>query len=140
MELDTVTGMTNVLGAYGFFDVGTPIDMNIVTGQMEGGFMQGIGYSSMEQMAADNNGKIRNNTYSDYIIPTAMDIPNMACVMQVEKYPNGPYGAKGADELPIVGATAAYLSAMEQALEDTLLNHIPFSAEDAMKVLRKEAN
>ena len=79
--------MTNVLGAYGSFAVGTPIDMNIVTGQMEGGFMQGIGYASMEQMAADNNGRIRNNTYSDYIIPTAMDIPNMACVMHIEKYP-----------------------------------------------------
>ena len=50
VEVDTFTGITKILGAWGCFDVGTPVDMNVVVGQMEGGFLQGIGYASIEQM------------------------------------------------------------------------------------------
>lgn len=138
-EVDTLTGTNKVLGAYGAFDVGTPIDYNIVVGQMEGGFLQGIGYASMEQMAADASGRIRNNSYSDYIMPTSMDVPILKCMMHVEEYPLGPYGAKGAGELPLVGAPGAYIEALEQALGEVNLHHIPFTMEDTMKVIEKEA-
>lgn len=138
LEVDTLTGLARVLGAYGSFDVGTPIDENIVTGQMEGGILQSIGHASTEFMTADKNGRIRNNSFSDYIIPTAMDVPNLETMLYVEKYPLGPYGAKGAGELPAVGAAGAYVAAMEQALH-TNLNHAPFTAEDTMRVLREEA-
>lgn len=139
VEVDTYTGLTEILGAYGSFDVGTPIDMNIVMGQMEGGFLQGIGYASMEYMDYDNKGRIRNNSFSDYLIPTAADVTNLKCMMHVEKYPGGPYGAKGAGELPLVGAPGAYVEAMEQALGGSVrLNHAPFTPEDTMKVILKE--
>ena len=138
LELDTWTGMVKVLGAYGDFDVGTPIDSNVVIGQMEGGLLQGIGYSSMEKMDHDAAGRIRNISFSDYLIPTAMDVPNLQCMLHAEKYPDGPYGAKGAGELPLVGAAPAYLAAMEQALGGRALNHIPFTAEDALSVIAKE--
>ena len=139
VELDTFTGKTEVLGAYGSFDVGTPIDENVVRGQMEGGFLQGIGYSSIEYMDYNDKGRIRNNSFSDYIIPTAVDVPNLVALLHVEKYPDGPYGAKGAGELPLVGVPGAYVEAMEQALGGVRLNHAPFTAEDAMEVLMKEA-
>jgi CO/xanthine dehydrogenase Mo-binding subunit len=135
VQLDALTGVNEVLGAWGSFDVGTPIDANIVRGQMEGGMLQGIGYSSMEQMAADAKGRIRNNSFSDYIIPTSMDVPVMKAALHVEEYPLGPYGGKGAGELPTVGVAGAYLEAMEQALGGARLNHAPFSAEDALAVL-----
>lgn len=140
VEIDSFTGIASVLGAYGSFDVGTPMDWNIVMGQMEGGFLQGIGYASIESMDYDNKGRIRNNSFSDYLIPTAVDVPNMKCMMYVEKYPDGPYGAKGAGELPLVGAPAAYLEAVEQALgHEYSLNHVPFTTEDIMKaVMEKE--
>jgi CO/xanthine dehydrogenase Mo-binding subunit len=131
VKVDMLTGVNEITGAWTSFDVGTPIDMNIVVGQMEGGLMQGLGYSSMEQMAADTKGRIRNNSFSNYIIPTSVDIPVMQVHMHVEEYPDGPYGAKGAGELPLVGASGAYMSAMEQAL-GTRIHHIPFSAEDAL--------
>jgi len=136
VEVDTLTGISKILDAWGCFDVGTPVDMNVVIGQMEGGFLQGIGYASIEQMAADEKGRIRNNSFSDYIIPTSMDVPKLNVLMHIEKYPDGPYGAKGAGELPLVGASGAYLGAMEQALSETL-NHVPFSMDDTMKVLQK---
>lgn len=137
VEVDLLTAVNTVTGAWASFDVGTPIDVNIVTGQMEGGLLQGIGYSSMEYMAADKKGRIRNNSYSDYLIPTSLDVPNLMVMLHTEKYPYGPYGAKGAGELPLVGAPGAYIEAMEQAL-DTDLNHIPFTAEDTMKVIMGE--
>ena len=139
VEVDTYTGLTKILGAYGSFDVGTPMDEGIVMGQMEGGFLQGIGYASMESMDYDSRGRIRNNSFSDYLIPTAADVPNLTCMLHVEKYPDGPYGAKGAGELPLVGAPGAYVEAMEQALGGSVrLHHAPFTPEDTMKVIAKE--
>ena len=139
VEVDTYTGLTKILGAYGSFDVGTPMDEGIVMGQMEGGFLQGIGYASMESMDYDSRGRIRNNSFSDYLIPTAADVPNLTCMLHVEKYPDGPYGAKGAGELPLVGAPGAYVEAMEQALGGIVrLRHAPFTPEDTMKVIAKE--
>ena len=138
VEIDTFTGSARVLGAYGDFDVGTPIDRNIISGQMEGGFLQGIGYSFMEKMYTDAGGRIRNNSLTDYLIPTAVDVPNLKCMLHVEEFPEGPYGAKGAGELPLVGAPAAYLEAVEQALGGKALRHVPFTAEDALSVIRKE--
>lgn len=135
VEVDTYTGLTKILGAYGSFDVGTPVDDNIVIGQMEGGFLQGIGHASTEYINYDNTGRMRNTSFSDYIIPTAVDVDNMQVQMHVEKYPYGPYGAKGAGELPLVGATGAYAEAMEQALANGKVNNVPFTAEETMKRL-----
>ena len=133
LEIDTYTGRAKVLGAYGNFDVGTVIDRNIVIGQMEGGFLQAIGHSGMEYLTADASGRIRNNSFADYILPTAVDVPKLKVLLHEEKYPEGPYGAKGAGELPAVGAPAAYLSAIEQALGGKFLEHVPFTAEDTLK-------
>ena len=138
VEVDTYTGLAKILGAWGMFDVGTPIDEVIVVGQMEGGFLQGIGYGSMEQIAPDAYGRIRNNSYSDYIMPTSMDVPNMSAELFVVEFPDGPYGAKGAGELPTVGGAAAYMLAVEQALDAGEFHHIPFSPEDTMRVLREK--
>lgn len=139
VEVDTLTGQTKILGAYASFDVGTPIDYNIVMGQMEGGFLQGIGYASIEHMDYDDKGRIRNNTFSDYLIPTTIDVPNLDVQLHVREYPDGPYGAKGAGEVPLVGAPGAYVEAVEQALGGKInLEHAPFTAEDTIKALAEE--
>lgn len=136
VEVDTLTATTKILGAWGTFDVGVPIDMNIILGQMQGGFLQGIGYASIEQMDSNEKGMIRNNSYSDYIIPTSVDVPNLVTEIINNPYTHGPYGAKGAGELPLVGAAPAYVEAMECAL-GVNLNKIPFTAEDTMRVLQE---
>lgn len=142
VEVDTYTGLVKIIDATGNFDVGTPVDYNIVVGQMEGGFLQGIGHASIEKMDYDNKGRIRNNSFSDYLIPTTVDVPNMTAMLHVEEYPDGPYGAKGAGELPLVGATSAYVAAVEQALGADVhkLDHAPFTAEDIIAELAKEEN
>jgi len=134
VEVDTLTATTKVLGAWGIYDVGVPIDTNIILGQMQGGFLQGIGYASMEQMDYNDQGKIRNNSLSDYSIPTAVDVPKLVTKIINNPYTHGPYGAKGAGELPLVGAAPAYVEAMENAL-GVNLNKAPFTTEDTMKAL-----
>ena len=136
VEVDTYTGLAKILGAYASFDVGTPIDYNIVMGQMEGGFLQGLGYASIEKMNYDSTGRIRNNSFTDYLVPTANDVPNLKVVLHVEEYPDGPYGAKGAGELPLVGGAPAYVSAIEQAIGKKL-HHAPFNAEDVIAALEE---
>lgn len=136
LSVDILTGLTDVIGAWGVYDIGVPIDLHIATGQMEGGFMQAIGYGSMEQMDA-KNGIIRNSTLSDYIIPTANDVPNMKVDFVNNPYEYGPFGAKGAGELPAVGGAPAYIAALENAL-DTRLYKTPVSMEDIMKELEEK--
>ncbi len=136
VEVDTLTATTRVLGTWGIFDVGVPMDINIIQGQMQGGLLQGIGYAAMEQMACNDQGVIRNNSFSDYIIPTAVDVPNLVTEIINNPYTHGPYGAKGAGELSLVGAAPAYVAAMENAL-GTSLNKAPFTAEDTLKVLQE---
>ena len=136
LEVDTLTAVPKVLGAWGSFDVGTPIDEKVVIGQMEGGFLQGIGMGGMEYAAADGSGRIRNASFADYLIPTSMDVPHMECVLNTAEYPEGPYGAKGAGELPTVGGASAYLQAMEQCMARPL-NHVPYTMDDIMAGLRE---
>lgn len=138
VEVDTLTATTKVLGAWGVYDVGVPVDINIIHGQMQGGLLQGIGYASMEQIGYNSEGRIRNNSFSDYIIPTAMDAPMLITEIINNPYSHGPYGGKGAGELPLVGVAPAYLEAMENAL-GVNLHKVPVTQEDVMKVIQELA-
>lgn len=134
VEIDTLTATSKILGVWGIYDVGVPIDTNVIQGQMQGGLLQGIGYASIEQMDCNEKGVIRNRSFSDYIIPTAVDVPNLVTEIINNPYSYGPYGAKGAGELPLVGAAPAYVEAMENALGCDL-NKAPFTQEDTMNVI-----
>lgn len=137
VEVDTLTGQVKTLHADGVYDIGVPIDEVISAGQMEGGISQGIGYASSEVIGYDARGRIRNNHFSDYIIPTSADIGEINVDFVNNPYEFGPYGAKGAGEMPIVGPAPAYIDALEQAL-GTNIRHIPFTQEDVMRVLKEE--
>ena len=132
-ELDTLLATTKVLGAWGVFDIGTPIDSTVMQGQMEGGMLQGIGYASMEKMES-RNGHIVQESLTDYIIPTAMDTVNYETVMVDNPYHNGPFGAKGAGELTLVGAAPAYVAAVENAA-GIEAHHIPLTPEKMIEVM-----
>ena len=139
VEVDMLTGIPKIVGVYGNYDVGTPIDRNILMGQLEGGLLQGVGFACQERIPSDKNGVIRNRTMADYLIPTSVDVKNLKCMVHVEEYPYGPYGAKGAGEIPLVGAAPAYLMAVEQALGGNVkLNRVPFVLEDILKTIVEE--
>ena len=136
--VDIFTGDVKITNAHGIYNVGTPIDENILTGQMEGGLLQGLGYSAMERIVIGNNGKMFNTSFADYHVPTAVDIPHLSVEFERSEYPEGPSGAKGAGELPLVGVAAAYARAVEQALgkvRPVKVNHVPFVPEDVLNIL-----
>ncbi len=114
LQEDILTGNTDLLGVWGIYDVGHVIDERIMEGQAQGGILQGIGYGSMEHMEAFK-GRIRQNSFTDYMIPTAMDTVNNGIAFIDNLYKDGPFGAKGAGELTLVGAAPAYEAAVEQA-------------------------
>jgi len=133
VEIDTLTGSIAIPGVWACFDVGTVIDENIVTGQMEGGVVQSLGYGVMEKTEI-RKGALTNKKLCDYIIPTSLDFTDINVSFYVDKYFNGPFGAKGAGELPHVGGAPAVIDAIQNAL-DVKINKIPFMPEDVMEVL-----
>lgn len=116
VEIDPLTCETSVTGAWSVFDIGQPIDEMIVEGQIQGGMFQGLGYAAMEVMANDENGRSRQNNLTNYTIPTAMDFAPIENHLMKTYYEDGPFGAKGAGELTLLGAAPAYASAVGQAM------------------------
>lgn len=133
VEVDTLTASTEVTGIWGVFDVGTAIDETIMRGQMEGGMLQGLGYGSMENMIV-RNGSVRQNSITDYMIPTAMDVPKMETALIDNPYSGGPFGAKGAGEITLVGTAPAYVAAVEHATNVEAMK-IPLLPEELMELM-----
>ncbi|MFW6285287.1 MAG: aldehyde oxidase, partial [Bacillota bacterium] len=97
------------------------------------GQAQGLGYGSLEVMT-HKDGKIRQNGYTDYIIPTSVDAPPMTSEVMDNPYALGPYGAKGAGELTLVGGAPALAKAVEQAI-GTPVTKIPITPESILEMI-----
>lgn len=130
--VDSLTYETTVLGIWTVFDIGQPIDERIIEGQIQGGVFQGLGFASMEVMTNDAMGKSKQNTFTNYTIPTAMDFAPVENHLVRTSYEDGPFGAKGAGELTLVGAAPAYASAVSQAMQ-IHINKLPITPEYIMK-------
>jgi CO/xanthine dehydrogenase Mo-binding subunit len=133
VEVDTLLATTNLLGVWGVFDVGTAIDEVVMKGQMEGGMLQGLGYGSMEKME-NAGGMIKQASITDYIIPTSKDTVPFETALVDNPYDEGPFGAKGAGELTILGTAPAYAEAIEQAVCAELYN-IPVTPEKLLDLI-----
>ena len=94
VEVDTATGETRVLRVHSGHDAGRIINPTAAEGQVEGGVVQGLGYALTEEHVL-RDGRIQNDQFSTYIIPTAMDTPEIKSILVEHHYPWGPYGAKG---------------------------------------------
>jgi CO/xanthine dehydrogenase Mo-binding subunit len=116
VEVDPHTYQVKVEHITSAYDVGKAIDERIVLGQIEGGQAQGVAYGYLEVME-EKGGAIRQQNLTDYIIPTAMDMPTMESELIDNPYPLGPYGAKGAGELTLVGGAPAVALAIQMAIK-----------------------
>jgi len=137
IEVNTITAVTTVTGIYTVFDIGIPIDETIMEGQIQGGVIQGIGYGSCENMECDESGKIKQHSITDYIIPTSKDVVNIKNELVDNPCNLGPFGAKGAGELTLVGAAPAYANAIENAL-GVKVNKLPVTPEWIMEAIVNE--
>jgi CO/xanthine dehydrogenase Mo-binding subunit len=113
-EVDVDLGLTRVVWIGAAQEVGKAIDPRSVEGQIEGGIAQGLGLALMEEIQT-RDGLITNASFTDYLIPTALDMPPVDVVLIEEPEPDAPYGVKGVGEPPTVVATAAVVSALRAA-------------------------
>ena len=95
-------------------DVGKAVNPQQVEGQIEGGTAQGLGLALMEEIQT-RDGLITNASFTDYLIPTALDMPPVESVLIEDPEPDAPYGVKGVGEPPTVVSTAAVVSALRAA-------------------------
>ena len=134
VEVDKLTNEVKTLGVWSSHEIGKAIDELIVHGQINGGILQSLGYGSMEKLEV-KGGRFEQKSTSAYVIPTSLEFPKQFYHIQENPYPWGPYGAKGMGELVFNGASAAYVDAVERAL-NTRFTSIPIppeAIEEAMK-------
>jgi CO/xanthine dehydrogenase Mo-binding subunit len=113
-EVDVDLGLTRIVWIGTAQDVGRAVNPKAVEGQIEGGTAQGIGLALMEEIQT-KSGLITNASFTDYLIPTALDMPPVESVLVEDPEPDAPYGVKGVGEPPTVVSTAAVLSALRDA-------------------------
>ncbi len=134
VEVDPITFRVDLKDLWSIYDIGKAIDERIVIGQVEGGLLQGIAYGMLEVMDC-KEGIIQQKNVTDYIIPTAADSINMYTYFMDNSYPLGPYGAKGAGELPTVGGAPAVAMAIENAISKKITK-IPVTPEYIMELMK----
>ncbi len=138
VEVSPITYQVSLKGVWSVYDVGKAIDERIVVGQADGGITQGLAYGYLEVMRSEN-GKIKQKNLTDYIIPTAVDVPPMETILYENPFEFGPFGAKGVGELTLVGGAPAVALAIEQAIKRQVTK-IPATPEMIMELMNHEQN
>ncbi len=115
VEVDTETGKVTVLRLTAFQDAGTAIHPSYVEGQMQGGAVQGVGWALNEEYAMGDAGGMLNDSFLDYRMPTAFDLPLIETQVVEVPNPGHPYGVKGVGEANIVPPLAAVANAIHRA-------------------------
>ena len=138
VEVDTETGEVDVLDYVAVVDCGTPINPNLARVQTEGGIAQGIGMALVEDVQYTDKGKIRNNSFMQYKIPTRMDIGKIRVDFESSYEESGPFGAKSIGELVIDTPCPALAEAIYNAT-GVRFRELPITPEKiAMGILKKK--
>jgi len=138
VEVDVETGQVKVVRFVAAQDVGRALNLMAVEGQIQGAVAQGIGWALWEGYRYDEQGHLANPNLLDYPIATAPDLPPIETVL-VETHPaEGPYGAKGVGEPPIVPAPAAVMNAVADAL-GVPVGELPLTPERVVRALGKSS-
>jgi aerobic carbon-monoxide dehydrogenase large subunit len=116
VEVDPETGGIKLINYVAMQDSGTLINPMLVDGQVRGGVAHGIGNAILEWMGYDETGQPVTTTFADYLLPGAMEVPEIQTLYKETPSPLNPLGAKGVGEGGTVPAAAAIISAIEDAL------------------------
>ena len=138
VEVDTETGSVELLDYVAVVDCGTPINPNLARVQTEGGLVQGIGMALSEDVQYTEKGKIRNNSFMQYKIPTREDIGDIRVDFECSYEKTGPFGAKSIGELVIDTPCPAIAEAVYNAT-GVRVRELPILPEKiAMGILKKK--
>jgi CO/xanthine dehydrogenase Mo-binding subunit len=129
-EVDIELGLTRLVWIGTAQDIGQALNPQAVHGQIEGGTAQGIGLALMEEIQT-RDGLITNASFTDYLIPTFLDVPPLAAELVEDPEPDAPYGLKGVGEPPTVVSTAAVVAALRAATGRELAR-VPVRPDDVV--------
>ena len=115
IELDKETGEVRILNYAAVVDCGTPINPNLARIQVEGGLVQAMGMTLFENIQYSPEGKLRNNSFMQYKIPTRLDMGKLQVEFQSSYEPTGPFGAKSIGEIVINTPAPALVHAIANA-------------------------
>ncbi len=134
--VDPDSGEFDVLKISSVYDVGKTLNAGMVRGQCIGGMVQGLGTALCEGYIFDDKGRLLNPSFTDNKIPTAKDLPLVieTAVVETEQL-DGPYGARGVGEHPMISVAPAIGNAIGAATGAQLLN-MPIRAEDVWRAMR----
>lgn len=137
IEVDSNTGDIKILKVITAIDLGHIINKMLVKGQVVGGIVQGIGTALSETLKYDSQGRLLTRSFVDYKIPTMKDLPELVKVHFIETPQlDGPYGARGCAEHPMISVTSAIGNAIADATGVDLFE-TPFSADKVYEALNK---
>ena len=128
VDVDVDTGLVKVVQVATAQDVGKAINPVAVVGQIEGGIAQGLGLAVMEEIQL-RDGQVRNASFTDYLLPTTLDMPPVVTDLIEHPHPDAPYGAKGVGEPPTISSTPAIVAAI-RAATGRPLNRVPVRPDD----------
>ena len=128
VAVDPELGLVRVVRVDTAQDVGRALNPASVVGQIEGGIMQGVGLAIMEEIVLED-GVMKNASFTDYLLPTILDAPDVEAILIEEPDHWGPFGAKGVGEPPTISSTAAVVAAIRSATGKPL-TRVPVRPED----------
>ena len=114
VDVDTELGLIKVVEIATAQDVGRALNPQAVEGQIEGGIAQGLGLALMEEIQVEG-GQVRNPSFTDYLIPTVLDMPPVRLDVLELGHPDSPYGVRGVGEPPTISSTPAIVAAVRAA-------------------------
>jgi CO/xanthine dehydrogenase Mo-binding subunit len=136
VEVDTETGLCEVVKVWPAMDVGKAIDPLVIEGQIHGAVSQGIGFTLMEHLKL-RDGVVLTPGFKDYVVPSALDTPEIAPTIIVEEpYHHSAFGAKGVGEPAIISVVPAITNAIYDAV-GVRLNKLPATAEMLHAAMRR---
>ncbi|MGH8911453.1 MAG: molybdopterin cofactor-binding domain-containing protein, partial [Acidimicrobiia bacterium] len=128
VDVDPELGLLRVVRVDTAQDVGKALNPESIRGQIEGGIMQGVGLAIMEELVVEG-GKMRNATFTDYLLPTILDAPDVEALLIEQDGSWGPFGAKGVGEPPTISSTPAVVAAIRNATGRPL-SRVPVRPQD----------
>jgi CO/xanthine dehydrogenase Mo-binding subunit len=134
VSVDKDTGAVTVLTQVVAQDVGRALNPALVEGQMRGGATQGLGWALLEELVHDEHGQLTTGSFVDYGLPTAWFTPSIDTQIVEVPAPEGPFGAKGVGEAPVVAAAGAVANAVAAA-GGIRLRQLPMTPERVWRAL-----
>jgi xanthine dehydrogenase D subunit len=128
VDVDFELGLVTVVRVDTAQDVGRALNPESVRGQIEGGILQGVGLAMMEELVIED-GVIKNPNFTDYLLPTILDAPEVEALLIEQEGSWGPFGAKGVGESPTISSTAAVIAAIRDATGKPI-NRAPVRPQD----------